>query len=50
MRRLENDGRAAWAQVLKAGYEGLVAKDPASPYVVRRQDLWESARLGVTEN
>jgi ATP-dependent DNA ligase len=23
----------AWRDVLRAGYEGLVAKDPAAPYV-----------------
>lgn len=31
-RRLADDGRAAWSQVVERGYEGLVAKDPASPY------------------
>ena len=32
-RRLAANGLEAWAQVLNAGYEGLLAKDPASPYV-----------------
>jgi len=31
-RRLAADGLEAWAQVLARGYEGLVAKDDASPY------------------
>jgi bifunctional non-homologous end joining protein LigD len=32
-RRLADEGLAAWAEVLARGYEGLVAKDPQSPYV-----------------
>ena len=32
VRRLAEDGLKAWAQVIERGYEGLVAKDPASPY------------------
>ena len=32
-RRLSDDGLKAWQQVLERGYEGLVAKDPTSPYV-----------------
>ena len=32
-RRLADDGLAAWEEVLERGYEGLAAKDPASPYV-----------------
>src|SRR5262249_8886548 len=31
-RRLADDGLKAWAQGIERGYEGLVAKDPASPY------------------
>ena len=31
-RRLARNGLDAWAQVLGSGYEGLVAKDEASPY------------------
>ena len=31
-RRLADDGLKAWQQVVERGYEGLVAKDPASPY------------------
>jgi ATP-dependent DNA ligase len=32
-RRLVDDGLTAWAEVLARGYEGMVAKDPASSYV-----------------
>ncbi len=39
-RRLADDGLAAWAEVLERGYEGLVAKDPASPYVGGRTLGW----------
>ena len=39
-RRLDRNGLEAWAQVLKAGYEGLVAKDSASPYVGGRTLKW----------
>jgi ATP-dependent DNA ligase len=33
VRRLSDDGLKAWQQVMDKGYEGLVAKDRASPYV-----------------
>ena len=33
MRRLADNGLEAWQQVLEHGYEGMVAKDAASPYV-----------------
>jgi ATP-dependent DNA ligase len=33
---LPGGGLEAWAEVLARGYEGLVAKDPASPYVSGR--------------
>lgn len=39
-RRLAPNGLAAWAEVLERGYEGLVAKDPASPYVGGRTLSW----------
>jgi len=39
-RCLADDGLAAWAEVLERGYEGLVAKDPASPYVGGRTLKW----------
>jgi bifunctional non-homologous end joining protein LigD len=32
VRRLAPDGLAAWREVVARGYEGLVAKDEASPY------------------
>ena len=33
VRRLGPSGLEAWKDVLRAGYDGLVAKDPATPYV-----------------
>ncbi len=33
-------GCKAWAEVLARGYEGLVGKDEASPYVVGRTLKW----------
>jgi bifunctional non-homologous end joining protein LigD len=39
-RRLSPDGFAAWAEVLHRGYEGMVAKDPESPYVGGRTLKW----------
>ena len=39
-RRLADDGLKAWQQVIERGYEGLVAKDPASPYVGGRTLKW----------
>jgi hypothetical protein len=32
VRRLADDGLKAWQEVVEKGYEGLVAKDPQSPY------------------
>ena len=40
VRRLAPDGLEAWKEVLRAGYEGLVAKDPKSPYVGGRTLKW----------
>ncbi len=40
VRRLAEDGLAAWQYVLARGYEGLVAKDPASPYRAGRTLSW----------
>jgi ATP-dependent DNA ligase len=37
---LADHGLTAWAEVLERGYEGLVAKDPASPYVGGRTLKW----------
>ena len=40
VRRLADDGLEAWKQVLAHGWEGLVAKDPASLYVGGRTLKW----------
>jgi bifunctional non-homologous end joining protein LigD len=40
VRRLADDGLKAWQQVIERGYEGLVAKDPAAPYVGGRTLRW----------
>jgi len=40
VRRLADHGPKAWLEVLERGYEGLVAKDQASPYVVGRTLKW----------
>ena len=40
VRLLSEDGRKAWQEVLECGYEGLVAKDPQSPYVGGRTLKW----------
>jgi bifunctional non-homologous end joining protein LigD len=40
VRRLSPTGLEAWKDVQRAGYEGLVAKDPESPYVGGRTLKW----------
>jgi bifunctional non-homologous end joining protein LigD len=40
VRRLADNGLTAWQEVLARGYEGLVAKDPASPYIGGRTLKW----------
>jgi bifunctional non-homologous end joining protein LigD len=40
VRRLNSSGLEAWKEVLRAGYEGLVAKDPESTYVPGRTLKW----------
>ncbi|HKA53404.1 MAG TPA: hypothetical protein VKJ47_07045, partial [Candidatus Binatia bacterium] len=40
VRRLADDGLKAWLEVIEHGYEGLVAKDPESPYVGGRTLKW----------
>lgn len=40
VRRLADDGFKAWQEAMEKGYEGLVAKDPASPYVGGRTLKW----------
>lgn len=44
-RRLSPDGLEAWAQVLERGYEGLVGKDEASPYVEGRTLSWLKVKV-----
>ena len=44
-RRLAEDGLKAWAQVVERGYEGLVAKDPASPYRSGRTVAWLKVKV-----
>lgn len=39
-RQLSPNGFAAWAEVLHRGWEGMVAKDPESPYVAGRTLKW----------
>jgi bifunctional non-homologous end joining protein LigD len=39
-RRLADDGMKAWQQVIESGYEGLVGKDSASPYLGGRTLAW----------
>jgi bifunctional non-homologous end joining protein LigD len=39
-RRLSNDGIKAWEEAVSRGYEGIVAKDPESPYVAGRTLKW----------
>jgi bifunctional non-homologous end joining protein LigD len=40
VRRLSDDGHKAWREVVEHGYEGLVAKDPESPYRGGRTLKW----------
>ena len=40
VRRLADDGLKAWQEAVERGYEGIVAKDPASPYVGGRTLKW----------
>jgi bifunctional non-homologous end joining protein LigD len=44
-RRLAIDGLEAWAQVIARGYEGLVVKDEASPYVEGRTLAWLKVKV-----
>jgi bifunctional non-homologous end joining protein LigD len=39
-RRLDSNGLKAWQDAVARGYEGLVAKDPESPYVAGRSLQW----------
>jgi bifunctional non-homologous end joining protein LigD len=40
VRRLSDDGLKAWQEAVAYGFEGLVAKDPTSPYVGGRTLKW----------
>jgi bifunctional non-homologous end joining protein LigD len=44
-RRLSSNGLKAWAQALHKGYEGLVGKDPESPYVGGRTLKWLKVKV-----
>ena len=45
VRRLTHNGLVAWAEVLKAGFEGYVAKDEASPYVEGVTRSWLKVKV-----
>jgi bifunctional non-homologous end joining protein LigD len=45
VRRLAADGLEAWREVLERGYEGLVAKDDASPYAGGITRLWLKVKV-----
>ncbi len=45
VRRLADDGLKAWQAVVEKGYEGLVAKDPQSPYVGGRTLKWLKVKV-----
>ena len=40
VRRLSSNGLKAWAQAVHRGYQGLVGKDPESPYVGGPSPRW----------
>ena len=44
-RRLAPDGFEAWAQVLERGYEGMVGKNEASPYIEGRTLAWLKVKV-----
>jgi hypothetical protein len=44
-RRPAPNGLEAWAQVLDRGYEGLVAKDDASPYRDDKTTAWLKVKV-----
>ena len=44
-RRLAEDGLKAWDQVIEWGYEGLIAKDSASPYRAGRTLAWLKVKV-----
>ena len=48
-RRLAKNGIAAYEQAKRKGYEGLVAKDAASPYVEKRSTKWLKVKVHQEE-
>jgi bifunctional non-homologous end joining protein LigD len=44
-RQLSPNGFAAWTEVLHRGYEGMVAKDPESPYAAGRTLKWLKVKV-----
>jgi bifunctional non-homologous end joining protein LigD len=48
-RRLARDGFAAYAQAKEKGFEGIVAKDPAAPYVEGRSGAWLKVKVHQQE-
>ena len=48
-RRLPEDGRKAFEVARKKGWEGLVAKDPAAPYVEGRSTYWLKVKVHQEE-
>jgi bifunctional non-homologous end joining protein LigD len=45
VRRLSSNGLKAWAQAVHKGYEGIVAKDPESPYMGGRTLKWLKVKV-----
>src|SRR5882672_6755221 len=45
VRRLSSNGLKAWAQAVHKGYEGIVGKDPESPYVGGRTLKWLKVKV-----
>jgi bifunctional non-homologous end joining protein LigD len=45
VRRLTSNGLVAWGEVLKAGFEGYVAKDDTSPYVGGVTKSWLKVKV-----
>jgi bifunctional non-homologous end joining protein LigD len=45
VRRLSSNGLKAWAQAVHKGYEGMVGKDPESPYVGGRTLKWLKVKV-----
>ncbi len=48
-RRLAENGLAAYRMARKKGFEGLVAKDPAAPYVEGRSRFWLKVKVHQEE-